>query len=169
VYCNFKEEQVQSVTNLLASLCAQSMYIQPSISERAKARYMSNLDTKQRPDLQFIQDLLQTEIRRYGRVYIVVDALDECSDKNNERNVLLNELRKLLLLLTNVQLLFTSRPSISILSHFPDCKTLAVSARDEDVKQYVRSKLPHLHDFVQRDPILQEEIIDGIARTVNGM
>lgn len=143
--------------------------MQSSISETAKSYYLSNSKEKKPPEPQFIQDLLQAEIGRYGRVFIIIDALDECSDKNNERNVLLTELQKLLALPAKVQLLFTSRPSISILSHFPNCKTLPISAREEDIKHYVRSKLPHLHDFVQRDPILQEEIIDGIVQTACGM
>lgn len=121
--------------------------------------------TKDRPDQSFIQDLVQAEIRQYKGVFIVIDALDECSDENNTRGFLLDALQKLPV---NVQLLLTSRRSINILQHFPDCKNLAVSAHNEDVKHYVKSRLPHLDDFVKRDPILQEDIINGIAETADG-
>jgi hypothetical protein len=162
VFCNFKEEQLQTINNLLASIWAQSMNTQPSISEAAKSCYTSKHKNKERPDRKDIQELVKAEIGRYSRVFIIVDALDECSDKGNERNVLLTELQNLLSLPIDVQLLFTSRLSINILPHFPSCKTMVISARDEDIKHYVRSRLDQLHDFVQRDKILQEEIVGGM-------
>lgn len=169
MYCNYKEEIAQTVTNLLAGICAQSMRIQPSISELAKSNFQSNYPYKSRPQLPFIQQLLKAEMGRYQSVFVIIDALDECSDKNNERMVLLSELHKLLVLPNRVQLLFTSRPSINILSHFPECKTLAVSAREEDLRHYVKSRLPQLHNCVRRDPILQGEIIEGIVQNARGM
>jgi hypothetical protein len=84
--------------------------------------------------------LLQTEVRRFPKVFIVIDALDECPESNGTRASFLAEIRKLQ---PNIHLLVTSRHILTMESRL---------ARN-----------------VKQDPDLQEAIKDVITENTKGM
>jgi hypothetical protein len=166
---NYKAQNIQSVNNLLAGICTQSLYIQSSIPEKLNLSFESCQETKDHPPAELIHSLFLSEMGRYREVFIITDALDECSERNSDLNKFLASLRDLESLTTRVQLLFTSRPSVTILAYFPDCKTLPISAQPEDIERYARSKVSCLHDPVRHDKNLQEDIVSVICKTSGGM
>lgn len=94
MYLDYKESRAQTLENLLGSLLKQLIQLESSRSvsrelrdSYRKATRIGNAD----PRLKDIRQILYTEISRYKRTYLVVDALDECTLKYE----LLDELRKL--------------------------------------------------------------------------
>jgi hypothetical protein len=106
---------------------------------------------------------LTSEIGTYSKVFIIVDALDECPE-GGTRESLLKELRALTLA---VALLVTSRDIPSIAQHFHDARRLDISANNQDVQEYVRSRIGQ----ATRRPVkeLQERVVTTVTEKARGM
>jgi hypothetical protein len=118
-----------------------------------------------RPTFDQYSELLQFETRKHAKVFIVIDALDECTDGNREKL-----LRALQTLRVNANFLFTSREHINIKKEFPNAKELQVYARDADLQIYIKDRIRgRLALHCMDDATLQTEIVDTVARTTKGM
>ena len=109
------------------------------------------------------------EIRNFSRVFIVIDALDECSEKDGIRESFLGEVRKLL---PNICLLVTSRPIANIEHEFENATRRDIHASDEDIKRYLEAQIerqPQLVRHIKADPNLRDAILNNIIQKANGM
>lgn len=78
-------------------------------------------------------EVLQKEVRSLPKVFVVADALDECSQSNDKRDQLL-EVEKL----NPAHILITSRPHITeIPEYFEAISSLEILATPDDIKVYV--------------------------------
>ena len=111
---------------------------------------------------------LDSVIANYSRVYIVVDALDECADSDGTRRELLTNLGGLQNE-TNTNLMATSRFEPHVMKMFKGVLSLRIRASDDDIKQFVRGQIHRLPNCVQRDPDLQRKIQDDIVEATDGM
>jgi hypothetical protein len=98
-------------------------------------------------------------------VYIAVDALDECTDRDRTRSELVENLRELQTR-ANVQLLFTSRFIPDITQKFQSNLMLEVRASENDVRLFVAGQMPRLPKY---DEQLKSTIEDRIVEAVDGM
>lgn len=100
-------------------------------------------------------------------MFVVLDALDECSDSTREE--LLPVLKSLA---SNINLLVTSRELASIAREFQQNKQLNIRANDQDVRMYIEGRIPRvrfLKIHVNHDSALQEDIVKAITGNVDGM
>jgi Cdc6-like AAA superfamily ATPase len=168
VYCNFKRQDEQKIENLLASLLRQLAESQPSLPGAVTELYDSHKTKQTRPSLDEISRSLQVVTTLFSRVFIIVDALDECQISDGCR-------QRFLLSLFDLQakcganLFATSRPISSIEKEFEGNSKLEIRASEEDVQEYLNSHLFRLPKFVDRSPKLQEEIKTDIVKAVDGM
>ncbi|KAL8853045.1 MAG: hypothetical protein Q9221_002075 [Calogaya cf. arnoldii] len=82
VYCNFKDRQTQTPENLLAGACVQLANDLPrSLPAVLVDIYRSHSRLKTRPTLTEIIKILDDTVRDYDTVYMVIDALDKCSEQ----------------------------------------------------------------------------------------
>ena len=113
--------------------------------------------------------MLETEVRSLSKVFIVVDALDECIEIDDKCR-LLCELQKLL---PTARLLITSRPHIADIDHhFQDFARLEVRASDEDIEAYIREQIAtqrRLKRSVQNDETFKDDIVGTIVGKAQGM
>ena len=72
---------------------------------------------------------LKSELQTYGRVYIVIDTLDECPQNQRTRETVLEHLQSLLESLGTVNLMITARPNTAI-DEIRDMKLLEIRAGD---------------------------------------
>ena len=103
----------------------------------------------------------------FSKAFVVVDALDECTDRT--RAELLIALRSLG---SNVSMLVTSRNLASIAQEFHETKHLDIRASDKDVEKYIEGRIPlepSLQTHVDNDPSLREEIVEKITENIQGM
>ncbi|KAH7349793.1 hypothetical protein B0T11DRAFT_134733 [Plectosphaerella cucumerina] len=84
LYCNFRRQQEQTVEHLLSSILHQLAQDQPSLPE-----FLRNIRRKHKkntkPSLEQLFTTLQVLMGSIPRVYIVVDALDECQLSDGSR------------------------------------------------------------------------------------
>jgi hypothetical protein len=168
IYCNYRRQLEQTPVNLLASLLRQLAQSRSSISNEVKNLYKRHISKNSRPTLDEVSTGLHSEIGRYTRVNILVDALDECTVEDGTRRALLSKLHVLQSIKT-VSLMVTSRSIPTIQRYFQSALQLEIRASNEDVQRYLEGQMDRLACCVTRKAALQDEIISKIINTVDGM
>ncbi|KLJ06231.1 hypothetical protein EMPG_10341 [Blastomyces silverae] len=156
---------------VLASLLKQLLSTQPSLPQAVEELYHMHKGRGTRPSPKELSSALESVLGRYSRVFIVVDALDECPTFNGSLNTVLNTIFKLQGQYP-VKFLATSRFIPEIAVKFRDIKSvfLEIRASDSDVEKYLREHMSQLPSFVRTSADdIQEEIIKGIRNAVDGM
>lgn len=165
MYLNHKETATQTPSNLLAGLWRQLILGKPIPSASlVQNLYQRHSEQRTRPGLVEISEVLRAAVAEWGKVYVLVDALDEYPE--DDRNTLLENLTSMG---PTVCLMLTARPHIDPL---PDAETIDIRGTEEDIQNYLneqinKSSLLSLH--VRRCPELREQITSKILDTVDGM
>src|SRR3984957_6183603 len=163
IYCNYKEQAEQTVSNLVASLLRQIVQDRRAVSDDVKSFFERHRRQTSRPTLDQLTDVLISEIQTRSKVFIVVDALDECREDDATRALLLKVLRSLP---PQVNLMVTSRNLLSIGRDSEGAKRLHIRAKDDDMKVYIEGRIAlgprHLTN-------LQEVIVNKIVENAKGM
>lgn len=168
IYCNYKAQADQTATSLLAAILKQLMQAQSSIAEPVARLYDHHAKRRTKPSLEEVFTALQSVSANYSSVYVVVDALDECPDKDRARSQLLARLRSLQQNI-DLHLMVTSRFIPDIEVEFRSMPRLEVRVSDADVKHFVAGQMDRLPKCVQRDDELQDLVQDKIVQAVDGM
>ena len=164
LYCNFRRQSTQGGDDLLLSLLKQLASTRPALPPSVKTLYSQ----RRRPLLDEILAALLDVAAEYSSVFVVVDALDECTSAQGCRGRLLAQLLNLHSA-AGVSVFATSRPIpeiVDIFKHFP---LLEVRASREDVGLYLRGHMGELMPFVARSLDLQERIVSAISSAADGM
>lgn len=166
IYCNYKTQADQTATNLAAAILKQLIQQRPAIAEPVANLYDSHADRRTRPSLEEILHALQKVVSDYSKVYVVIDALDEClKDHRNRLLAMLHDLQSS----RSLSFMATSRFIPEVIQQFSHSPTIEVRADDSDVRRFVAGRMDLLPSFVQRDGELQKAIKDGISTAVDGM
>jgi GTPase SAR1 family protein len=168
LYCDFGRQDEQTVDNLTASLLRQLAEGQSPLSKTMKDLYSKHEKKQTRPPLEDISEALQTVAASYSRVFILVDALDECQARTGCQTRFLLEIFGLQEK-CNVNLLSTSRFTPEITWMFKGSETLEIRANSKDVRKYLDGRMFQLPDFVGHNRELQEEIKTMIVQSADGM
>ena len=166
VYCTYTEKD-QSSINLVASLLQQLITRRRAISDNIIALYNHHYHKKTRPSLAEYSRSLQSEISYFSKVFIIVDALDECPE--GTRKHFLTEVRKLL---PNVRLLVTSRHIPDIENEFKDAACMEIRASGEDIKSYLEARIEGqlpLARYVKKNHALRDNILNTVVEKASGM
>ncbi|KAL6692003.1 hypothetical protein J3F84DRAFT_403077 [Trichoderma pleuroticola] len=168
IYCNFQQKGEQTAYDLLASLLKQLAQGQSSLPGCVKDLYNQHQVKKTRPPIDEISRALQTVAAIFSRVFIVVDALDECQTSSKCRSTLLLEIFNLQAK-TKTNFFATSRRIPDIEKAFKGYPSLEILASDEDVQTYLDSQMSEPPGRVLKRLDLQEEIKIKIAKAIDGM
>jgi Cdc6-like AAA superfamily ATPase len=166
IYCDFRRQHEQRAEGLLSSLLKQLTQRQPSLPASVKALCDLHLITQARPSFDEISKSLHLVAAAYSRVFIVIDALDECQGSDRAR--LLAEIFSFQTK-TGASFFATSRFDTEITNQFEESMSLEIRATPEDVRRYLDGRMLELPDFVRRNPKLQEELKTTIIQQVDGM
>ena len=79
MYCNYKRREEQKTADLTAALIKQLIQGNHLALGSVEAMYSSHKDRRTTPSTKELVDTLTSVTSLYSRVYIVVDALDECT------------------------------------------------------------------------------------------
>lgn len=168
LYCNFRRLDEQKADALLASVLKQLAECQPSFPSNLKDLYDRHKTKRTRPSLDEISRSLQAVAALYSRVFVVIDALDECQVSHSCRTTFLSDLFSLQAK-CGINLFVTSRYIPGIMERFQGSISLEIRASECDVRRYVDSHISDLPSFIGRSPDLQEEVKTEIAKAVDGM
>ncbi|PHH84259.1 hypothetical protein CDD83_2236 [Cordyceps sp. RAO-2017] len=170
IYCNFKLQHAQTATHLLASLLKQLAQQRPCLPEGVQALYNKHAHGARqgRPSHEDVSRTLHETVSMYKRVFIVIDALDECSKIDGCREKLVSELVELQRR-GCANLLVTSRPLLEINRFFESSTKVEIRAAGEDVRAYLEGQMSQSTGPLRRNCELQEEVVTGIEDAVDGM
>lgn len=169
LYCSYKEEEAQTPQNMIGSLLKQVVQHRATLPADVRALYNKHLQKKTYPKLDELARLLVQEVNAYSRIFVVVDALDECPERGNIRGRLLAEIQKLP---QNARILITSRYSPKIEERFENFPHIDIRATDEDVKRYIEARIEKeksLARHVRSNQALMEEITKTVVESCQGM
>ncbi|OAL04266.1 hypothetical protein IQ06DRAFT_96048 [Phaeosphaeriaceae sp. SRC1lsM3a] len=168
IYCNFKRKAEQTLEDLLASVLKQLAQATSSLPQSVRSLHDRYRSKKARPSIDDMSIVLQSVATEFSRVFVLVDALDECQVNDNCRAKLLSQLLQLQNK-SGANLFVTSRFIPDIMERFERDLRLEIRANEHDVQRYIEGHLDELPRFVRRDPDLQREISSGIIKAIDGM
>jgi hypothetical protein len=122
-------------------------------------------EKRTRPSLDEILRVLQSVVTVYFRVFIAIDALDECHASDSCRTRFISELFYLQAK-GGVNILVTSRFIPEIAERLEGSMILEIRANEEDVGRYLDSHMSQLPAFIRRSSNLQNEINNRIIKAV---
>lgn len=146
----------------MASFLRQLCFSQSSVPGAVKSLY----DKQAQPSLEEIVRTLQSVVKTFSRVFIAIDALDECQIQ--ERPLFLSALFKVQVG-ANVNIFATSRPILEIEKMFQGCIALDVVASGEDIYKYIDGHISILPKFVRDNVDLKEQIKIDVTKIARGM
>jgi hypothetical protein len=167
LFCSYKSQVDQSALSLLSALLKQLLQGQPDMAPLIRI-YDQHTRKNSRPSIDDIFGILQSSCSSYTAVYIVVDALDECSDADGARIRLLDKLDELQAK-SDVRLMCTSRFIPEIVNKFDSNTALEIRASSHDVRRFVEGRIPYLPKCIQRDDNLKRTVQDKVVGAVDGM
>lgn len=168
LFCSYKAQVDQTTPTLLAALLKQLVQGRPDIAALVMGIHNQHSKRGTKPSLDELTQALLSVCSSYSTVFIIVDALDECSSHAGVQRKLIDRLRGLQAS-TNVRLLYTSRYIHEVTEEFKSSPRLEVRAREEDVKRYVVGQMSRLPNCIQKDDRLKNDVQNKIVEAVDGM
>ncbi|KAJ5962647.1 ankyrin [Penicillium viridicatum] len=165
IYCNFRRKNEQKAEDLLASILKQLSQCRPSLPESVKRLYEEHKNRRTRPSLSEIFTSLNSVTKLYAKVFVVIDALDECEKSGGCRNVFLSHIFELQRI-GHVKVLATARPIPEIVEIFIG-KSLEIRARDNDVREYLRGRISQTGSDLLKG--YEREIENRITEAADGI
>ena len=167
IYCNFKRQNEQTLEDILTSILKQLAQGR-SLPQSVKSLHDQCKSKQTRPSIDDISTVLRLVAAEYSRVFILIDALDECRADDSCQANLLSKISDLQTK-CGVNFFATSRFIPHITEIFERDLILEIRANKEDVQRYLEEHIDELPRFVRRDPDLQQEISSAIVKTIDGM
>jgi hypothetical protein len=179
-YCDFREDQKKDLRGLLSSAIFQLCDQSDSYHEILSKFYSTHRDGEQSPSddelAQCLKDVLG--LPKQAPVYLVIDALDECSNTSSMPSPREKFLKLLIQLiesrLPNLRICVTSRPETDIKVVLEPLAFRSISIHDErgqleDIENYIRSVIntdPKNQRWKQED---MQRVIDVLKERADGM
>ena len=168
IYCNYKRHTEQTLHQLMASLLKQLVQQQPNLSEYVSNLYSGHNAKRTNPSVDELCKAIRSIACGLARVFIIVDALDECTNVGKTRSKLLQELLRLQTQ-QNICCFATSRFIPDITAEFRGVASLEIRATDGDIQAYLEDRMSEMPACVSRNRALQESIQAEIVKSAGGM
>jgi hypothetical protein len=179
-YYDFREDQKKDLPGLLSSVLSQLCDQSDSYHKIISKFYSAHRDGEQDPSddelIQCVKDVL--ELSRQSPIYLIIDALDECSDTSampSPREKVLKLVVQLIdSRLTNLRICITSRPETDIKVVLEPLAFRSLSIHEEkgqleDIENYIRSVINT--DFKNQRWRQEDKqlVIDALTERADGM
>lgn len=168
MYCTY-DQQEQTAERLLASIMLQLAQQKSDVDTAVKELYDTYSQAQSRPTLDDYARTIRCQTTSFSRVFVLVDALDDCPDVGQVRASFLRVLQGLL---PTISLLATSRELPSIETWFTGASRMEIQAQDGDVKLTIKARIaeePLLRDYVAEDVSVLHTITGVIIENAKGM
>lgn len=167
-YFNFTDQDQQGPAYVLASLVKQLAGQVAELPSTITELYEKLEPKQQRPKSEGLYLALLATIKSFGQVFIVLDALDECSRQH--RNGLLPLFHQMER--DGINLFLTSRHHPEdIQNSFCNSAKVEIRAKDDDLETYIRYKIDknsRAKNLITRGRC-EEKIISKLIDCANGM
>ncbi|KAJ2934191.1 hypothetical protein H1R20_g2896, partial [Candolleomyces eurysporus] len=164
-FCRYTEKY--SPSEIFASWIQQLLRRDRSTLEHVRESFRTHKRDNSRPLDVELHQLMSAVVRKFDRVFIVLDGLDEAEE--DARKPLLDFINSLP---SNTHTLIMSRPLGSLQCLFPCAVQVDIEARNEDIEQFVEKRIldiPSLHAILLGKAAAKEELCTAIKRKSGGM
>jgi len=179
-YYDFREDEKKDLRRLLSSVLFQLSDQSHSYYDILSNSYSTHRDGTQSPGKDELVRLLKEllSLRRQAPVYLIVDALDECSNVStlsSPRAAVLALLEDLIdSQLPNLRICITSRPGVDIKRVLEPLAFRSVSLHDEsgqkeDIENYIKSVVNTNEKMRRWKPEDKQLVIDVLTKRADGM
>jgi hypothetical protein len=169
IFCNYKTQGDQNVTNLLGAILKQLVQDRPTMPYSVSRLYEKYSPRGTSITFEDCIGTLESVCGTYPAVYIIVDALDECSNRNDGTRSRLLKVLFDLQRIVDVRLMVTSRSIPDIVEEFLNVPMMEIRATAEDVKQFVSDRIYQLPKCVRGDDELKRLVMDKVVQAADGM
>ena len=151
----------QTPVNLLANIWSQIKQ-QGSLDPEVEALY--DLQSSARPRLEDVCKILMAEVNKHTKIFVIIDALDECEAVYRQR--LLTELSA-----------YQSKLKLMVTFRFRDADLgsdidIEIFASDADIHKYVQERVqtaPRLRRWTASETSLLSTIVERVTEAARGM
>ena len=169
-YCDFRDQKGQTTTNIVGVILKQLLVRGEVLENVRKAFQKAKKEVGGRglrlPD---IVQMLKQAVATLPKVFICVDALDECLPKHLLD--LLKSLKDILEVSPRMRILVTGRPQVKeeITRHFTTGVTVPISPKTDDIKRYLENKLEMDTEYDAMSDGLRADILRIIPQRISRM
>ncbi|KAK6331278.1 hypothetical protein TWF730_004365 [Orbilia blumenaviensis] len=159
VYCDYRDQTLQTPMNLLGSLLGQMLSTLPDLPKEVIQLYRENHQGQKPLEQCDVESMLLDACKNLDKAYICVDAIDECQNKESF-------LKSLLKLLPSAYIFITGRPHIPAIidQHFGGALKITIEANKSDIKKFVAMKLDE--DWARDKYLMDEKLKEEILRKI---
>lgn len=168
IYCSFKSNE-QTCAELVANLLKQVARHLPRVPHNLQTLYTVHAKHNTRPYVEECTAIIHTILPCFRKVFLLVDALDECSGPSGSREKFLSTISELQNQYSGLHFFTTSRFDIHIAKFFQQDTKLEILAVDHDVEAFVCAHISSLSHCVRRDVRLQRDVVLAIVNAARGM
>jgi hypothetical protein len=173
-YCDYKQSSTHEPGNILRSLIKQIGLRSEESFTILKDFWKARGGSKDNPELALspaeLKQLLRSMAMPINKLFLVIDALDECIDTRSE---VLDALKNLHISKEeNIRVLYTSRNEIDIQQALTTFTEVKIEAQSVDLELYVASEIQARSQSGQlriKDPLLKAEIMERLVNEAQGM
>jgi len=170
LYCDFHSQQQQTTTNMLGAMLKQLASTR-GISNHSRKAFEKARKVFGGRGLQLsgMVDILKKTMASLPRLFICIDALDECASKN--RRELIESLREIVRVSPGAWVFLTGRPNIvdEILTCFIEILRIPLRPTYRDILSYVERRLDNDTDPKAMDDKLWRDIMRIIPERIPKM
>jgi Fungal N-terminal domain of STAND proteins/NACHT domain len=165
-YFDFNDPDKQTVEGMLRWVVKRLCHYHPTqLPASVEELYKQCDDGSHQPGTESLMKALLSLLAEPNRAFLILDALDECS----ERIKLLDIITRLV----NANLLLVSRPEIDIKDGLAECVDISIismqgDGNDKDIEIYVKKNIESLKRWQSKLEIRQE-IQDVLVKKAKGM
>lgn len=173
-YFDFNNAQKQDPELMLRSLLCQLLQRSFTIPKGVDVLFSACDNGQRQPSLHALLEVLPQVMQQFTHVYIVLDALDECTQRLELMNLLETVAGRQL---DNMHLLMTSREERdierSLKNYVKEEGTICLQQDvvDKDIQRYVQQRLSDDQTLAKwnKDVAVRQEIEDALIRGARGM
>ena len=170
LYCDFLSHQEQTTTNIMGAILRQLVGRGEIANYLREAFQKSKTEFGGRgPLLADLIEMLRTTIASLPRVFICLDALDECLPKYMPE--LLESLRDIVRECPRTRIFLTGRPHIAedVKRYFSKAVVIPVSPNPDDIRNYVEMRLDRDTEPEVMNKNLREDIVKVVLEKISDM
>jgi len=169
-YCDFRDQREQTTTNIMGAILKQLVVRGKAPEDVQKAFQKAKNEVGGRglrlPDM---VQMLKQAVTTLPRVFICIDALDECLPKHLLE--LLVSLKAILQESPRTRVFVTGRPQVGaeIARHFACSVIVPISPKTHDIVRYLEMKLEMDTESDAMSDTLRADILRVIPQRISGM
>ena len=166
LYFNYRDQDDQTTEKSIASLLKQLAVADHGTLKPILELYRKLKSQDRRPQLQDLEQIFRLACQNVSRVFVVVDALDECSVKYRKRFL---QSLSTLQSSRSMSVLLTSRSYDDYVNElFGSCPRIKIQARDSDLRNYISNEIEEHYgqDIIDQ---LRETIVERVVQSAHNM